>query len=306
MPNKKLLLTLSIVCGCFIFNELAIAGAWPRKKGGIFFKLSSSYLFTTQEFNHNGDKLDIFQERIIYEDTSFRDFGVTGYLEYGLFEKLTLISNLPFKILTSKRTELIGGGALLRIATLHTLGFSDWSVQGRYSLLNGEVALSPQGGFKLPLGYEAQPEDDGAPLGSGRIDMELNLLLGKSFYPLPAYFTGGIGYNIRTGPLNDQILFTTEFGYTFGRFLVKTTVDGLISTVAPPDIVGQPVVSPLPGGGGALPNIIVGDQDLFKVSPSVIYDFAKNFSVQGEILHIFAGKNTVAGTIYSLGLIFQK
>ncbi|MFQ5675107.1 MAG: hypothetical protein ACE5G1_04360 [bacterium] len=296
-----------LLLGSLVFeNQPVLAGAWPQKKGGLYFKLSTSYLYTTKEFNHTGDKLDIFQERLVYNKAAFRDFGIAVYLEYGLSHNFTLVSSVPFKILTSRRTESIGGGTLFRIVKLHTTGLSDFSILGRYSILNGGLALSLQGGFKLPLGYDSNPADDGAPLGTGKVDYELNLLVGKSLYPAPAYLTGGVGYRRRTGALSDQILISAEVGVTAGKFLLKTTFDGLRSTKAPPDIVGQPVVSPLPGGGGALPNIIVGDQDIFKISPSVIYKLAGNFSVQGEVLHIVAGKNTVAGTIISLGFILEK
>ncbi len=287
-------------------SQVAFAGAWTQKKKGYFLKLSVNYLFTTKEFNHEGKKLDIFQERIIYEDTSFRDVNITAYFEYGLFENLTLVANLPFKILTSKRTEIIGGGLLARIVTIHTEGFSDLSISGRYRLLSKPVFLSFQGGFKIPLAYNAAPADDGAPLGTGKLDYEGQLLAGKSLYPLPLYFTAGIGYRKRTGAFHDQVFYATELGYTLGKVLFKATFDGLKSTVAPPDIVGQPVVTPLPGGGGALPNIIVGDQDIFKFSPSIIYHFSERFALQGEILHVFAGKNTVAGTTVSLGVILSK
>jgi len=80
----------------------------------------------------------------------------------------------------------------------------------------------------------------------------------------------------------------------------------LKSTISPPDIVGQPITTPLPGGGGAFPNIIQGDQDSFKISPSIIVNLTKTTALQGEVLHIFAGKNTVSGTIFSLGIIYSK
>ena len=132
------------------------------------------------------------------------------------------------------------------------------------------------------------------------------MLIGKSLFPFPAYLTGGVGYRRRSGPLQDQILFTAEGGYSFGSVLVKVTFDGLKSTIAPPDIVGQPVTTPLPGGGGAFPNIIQGDQDIFKINPSIIVNLTKQIAMQGEFLHVYAGKNTVSGTSYSLGLIYTK
>lgn len=306
MSKMRVTALLTVVLFVTAGNSKIYAGAWPQKKHGIHLKLSSSYFHTTKEFNHEGDRLDIFQERIIYEDTSFREFAIRAYAEYGLTDRLTLIGKLPFKVLRSKRTELIGGGALARIATLYTNGVGDLTVLGKYGLVNGPWALSLQGGFKIPLGYEELPADDGSPLGTGDFDLEGHLLLGKSLYPLPAYLTTRIGYRWRSDELHDQVVLQAETGYTAGRFFVKFVFEGVKSTVTPPDLVGQPVVTPLPGGGGALPNIIEGDQDIFKINPSVSFSFNRKWSVQGELIHIFAGKNTVAGAAYSLGLIFEK
>lgn len=299
-----------IFFACLVTNlitpNLVVSGAWVQKKHGFYFKVSGHYFFTTKEFNHEGRQLDIFQERIIYEDTSFRDLNLTAYLEYGLLERFTLVANLPLKTLTSKRVEIIGGGALTRQVTTHTQGVSDLALSGRYALLDGSFMLSYQAGIEIPLGYEAAPGNDGPPLGTGNVDFVNHLLIGKSLFPFPAYLTGGVGYRWRSGAWHDQILFTAEGGYSFGSVLVKVTFDGLKSTVAPPDILGQPVTTPLPGGGGALPNIIQGDQDIFKISPTIIVNLTKQIALQGEFLHIYAGKNTVSGTIYSLGLIYTK
>ena len=85
-----------ILFACLVANlitpNLVLSGAWVQKKHGFYFKVSGNYFLTTKEFNHEGRRLDIFQERIIYEDTSFRDLNLTAYLEYGLFEKFTLVA----------------------------------------------------------------------------------------------------------------------------------------------------------------------------------------------------------------------
>ncbi|MCG8606280.1 hypothetical protein MJD09_15005 [bacterium] len=173
-------------------------------------------------------------------------------------------------------------------------------------MLDRPLVLSFQGGIKIPLGYEKAPSDDGPPLGTGKLDLESHLLIGKSLFPIPAYVTTSVGYRWRSGALHDQVLFTAEGGYSFGRVLVKVNLDALKSTIAPPDIVGQPVTTPLPGGGSAFPNIIQGDQDIFKFSPSIIVNLSNRIAIQGEILHTIAGKNTVAGTIYSFGVIYTR
>ncbi len=282
------------------------AGAWVQQKNGLYLKISANYLFTTREFNHLGEELAIFQERLAFINTSFRDFSMNAYVEYGLLERLTVVAHLPYKILTAKRTETIGGDIVARILTLHTLGFGDLTVLGRYAVQTAPLALSVQGGVKIPPGYEKNPANEGAPLGSGEWDAEAHLLVGKSLYPLPLYLTGGLGYRQRGGPLSDQFLYNAEAGLTWRNVLLKVTLDGLFSTVKPPDLAGQPIVTPIPGGGGVLPTVIVGDQDIHKISPSLIVKISPVTSLQAEVLHIFAGKNTVAGTIFSFGVVITK
>jgi hypothetical protein len=85
-----------------------------QRKRGYYFKPSANYLLATKEFNHLGDRLDIFEERVVYKNTSFRDLNVHAYLEYGILDRLTLIGSVPIKAMTSKRTEIIGGGASAR------------------------------------------------------------------------------------------------------------------------------------------------------------------------------------------------
>ncbi|RMD93528.1 MAG: hypothetical protein D6814_15540, partial [Calditrichaeota bacterium] len=292
--------------GLVFMPRNSFAGAWTQKKHGYFLKISTNYLYTTKEFNHEGDKLDIFQERVVYRNTSFQDFNVSLYAEYGLFNWLTLVGSVPFKALTSKRTELAGGGLIQNRVEITTAGIGDLFLAARVAVLRVPLAVSLQGGAKIPLGYDEKPSNDGPPLGTGEVDSEIQLLVGTSLYPVPVYLTGGIGFRYRSGPLHDEWFFSIEAGVTHGKWLFKANLDGLKNTIPPPDIVGQPVTTPLPGGGGALPNIIVGDQDIFKISPSVIYSLQKNLAVQAEALHIFAGKNTVSGTIFSLGFILTK
>jgi hypothetical protein len=81
------------------------SGAWTHKKTGYFMKVSGNYLFTSEEYNYLGNKINILQDYEIYENTSFKDFNITAYLEYGIRDWFTLIANLPFKVMTTELTE---------------------------------------------------------------------------------------------------------------------------------------------------------------------------------------------------------
>lgn len=291
---------------CLILGSSRVgAGAWVQQKGGYYLKFSTAYLATTEEFNHEGRRLAILEEQPAFDDASFRDLNLTGYLEYGLSQRLTLIASLPFKTLRAERTVRIGGGLLEQREIANTAGLADVALSLRHALLSSPLALSLQGGLKLPLGYEKQPANDGPPLGTGSPDGEFHLLLGKSLYPLPVYLSSGLGYRRRGGRLHDEVLYTFELGYTLGPVLFKLALDGLKNTSPPPDISGRLVLNPLPGGGGTLPELIAGDQDVVKFNPAIIYTFRPGLDLQGEILYIAAGKNTLSGTIYSLGIVFS-
>lgn len=66
---------------------------------------------------------------------------------------------------------------------------------------------------------------------------------------------------------------------------------------------GRTVVTPLPGGGGVVPELIVGDQHVTKLNPALAYSLRPGLALQIEALHVIAGTNSLAGTIYSFGIL---
>ncbi|MFQ5632237.1 MAG: hypothetical protein ACE5I1_25990 [bacterium] len=308
----------------FCLASQSFAGAWTQKKRGMYLKFSVNYLRTGNEFDYKGREVGdfgyTFEKNPLVREPSFRDFTATVYFEYGLTEQLTLVSKLPFKSLTSRRDESIGAGegtSAIRVESI-TSGFSDLQVSLRYRLLEAPFIFSLEGGVKIPLGYKKpaetgtvldlddNEEDDRAPLGTGREDAEIMALFGKSLFPIPVYITGGIGYRQRAGTtFHDEIIYNAEVGVTFGRFLVKTYWDGLRNTNRPiPDKNALQPDQPLTGGEWV--DFNVGDVDVMKISPSIIFDFNKNLDLQAEFLHILSGKNTVSGDMFSFGVIFKK
>jgi hypothetical protein len=225
------------------------------------------------------------------------------YSEYGLTDYFTFVGELPFKSLTTKRTvaSFYGGD---EIAT--TSGFADLGLYGKLAILENPLALAIQVGARIPLGYSEIPKNNGPRLGTAEMSYEGHIHLGSSFYPLPMYFSGSVGYRHRSGELSDEVIITGEIGYTLGPIFIKTYVEALRSVVTPPDIYGQPIVTPLPGGGGVLPDIIIGDQHLTKVIPSITVNISNSVGIQFEIIEPIIGRNALNGTTYSLGFVLQN
>jgi hypothetical protein len=264
------------------------AQAWAQPDGGYFVKFAGNYLFTTNEWSVDGNEQDIAADDPRITDAWFRDVSFFAYLEYGLTDRLTLVSSVPFKILTSEFTQNPGGGLPTRRVRLTNQGLGDLWVSLRAPVSVKPFAAAFQGGVKIPL-YE-QPKDEGfltvPPLGTGAADAEIGLYLGKSLYPLNAYVSGGIAYRFRGGDVHDEIPFNIEGGYTLGRLFAKVRLEGVRNTEKP---------------GGS---VIAGDENYLKLSPTISYSLTDHVVLAFEAFHILTGKNTLAGTTYSLAVVF--
>ncbi len=302
--QKKSILLVKIFFILFLFvHSSGYAGAWTQQKNKYFMRIYSSYLFATKEFNYRGDQLDLYEEHLGYSNAYFRNISFIVYTEYGLSDAFTLMAELPFTSMTTKRTISSYYGRD-EIAT--TSGFTDLRLSGKLGVFDGPLVISVQGGIMIPMGYSTEPSNNGPRLGSGEVNYEGHLLLGSSFYPLPMYFSGSVGFRHRNGLLHDEIIFTGELGLTFGRFFFKTYLEVLRNVVTPPDIYGQRIETPLPGGGGVVPDVLIGDQHLTKIIPSLSYQVSKILALQVEVIQPMAGTNTLNGITYSFGIVLTN
>ncbi len=290
------------------------AGAWTQAAGGLYCKIAGLSF-------RSPDYLDVFGKREAraakpsMEELS--DRSISAYLEYGLWEHLTLVATLPYKHLVYKNTEVKEFKSDVIDTTITRVhpdeinsGLADLELRLRWRLLLEPAAVSLALGGKFPLGYDLDQDsmgsldagglglgpsplagaDDKVPLGTGERDLDLRLLVGKSLYPLPGYLTSTVGYRKRGGAFSDEFFYGFEAGVTYKRLLVKGVVEGM-RTMGDCGAMGQ---------GG-----LVGDQDILKVAPGLIWSLSKHLEVGVDLFHIAAGCNTAAGTTYAAGLAFK-
>jgi hypothetical protein len=268
------------------------------KRGEHFFKLTGNYLNTTEEFNSDGDRQALSSDDGLGTVTSFREVSVVAYVEYGLTDHLTLVANAPFKVLTTETVEET------KEDSQSNGGLGDLNVYLRLPVVQRSFAVSVQPGFKIPLGYEKNPDNDGPALGTGEIDGEISLIAGFSLYPLPAYVTAGAGYRMRGGDYNDEIIFGFEGGATVGRLFMKLRFEGLQNESEPAESPDESGAST--GDGGGINDVIIGDQDTYKLLPTISYLFRDTFEITAEVYHTFAGRNTLAGTTFAMGIVLKR
>lgn len=203
---QRMILLLAIGYGFFsAFQHPLFAGAWSQQKGHSYTKMTFIYSDASG----------------VYGSTSpaeFTDYAVYFYGEYGFFNQATIILNTPLFKQSQNEANFVRG---------QTTGYlaGDLELQAKYQFLSKPVVASVLGGAKIPVAYDIV---DNPPLGNGETDFDAKLLLGASFYPLPAYATGDIGYRFRGGQFVDELHYNLEAGYTvFNKFLLKFMFNGI-------------------------------------------------------------------------------
>ena len=254
------------------------AGAWTQKRGGYYLKLAGGYLNTTQDVNATGDKVDKDGEGRL------RDVNCSAYLEYGLSDELTLVASAPYKNMKDTRTFRTG------TALERRWGFGDVELRVRRLLWSRDFVASVAAGAKVPTWYE-EDENTRVPLSTRKLDGDARLLLGKSLYPVPGYVTGELGYRMRGGTFSNEWFYTLEAGVTVDRVLIKGFISGIrtFGNCEAGDEVG-----------------LVGDQNVLKIAPGIIYRLNSSVEVSMDLIHIASGCNTTAGNTFFVGVALKR
>lgn len=295
------------------------AGAWTQAPGGMYFKIAGLSFRSQDYLDAIGDRRERVAKPSLEE---LSDESISAYLEYGLLEHLTLVATLPYKRLVYENTEVKvfnrSDGPDTTITRIHpdeiNSGLADLELRLRWRLLRNPAVVSLAIGGKFPLGYDMDQDsigslsagglglgpspvdgvagaDNKVPLGTGERDVDIRLLVGKSLYPLPGYLTSTVGYRKRGGAFSDEFFYGLEAGITYKSLLVKGVVEGM-RTMGDCGAMGQ---------GG-----LVGDQDILKVAPGLIWSLSKHLEIGVDLFHIASGCNTAAGTTYAVGLAFKR
>ncbi len=278
-------LLVSYICAVWLsFSSPAFAGAWTQQKNGYYFKIATNYLKSTDNLDSGGHEVPKPGMGTL------KDLNLSAYLEYGVLDHLTLVATMPYKRLSDSRTFTDLSGRETGIGTERVTGFSDLEVRLRRGLMNQPLVTSIALGGKFPTGYEVD-DDTRVPLGTTKVDTDIRLLLGRSFYPVPGYSTGEFGYRIRGGPFSNEIFYALEVGLAVNRFLIKGLVTG-VRTLGTCGAMGQAN--------------LIGDQNILKLSPGVTYLLRDNVELSLEIVHTASGCNTTAGSTMSLGVALKR
>lgn len=247
------------------------AGAWAQPKGHYYVKMN--YINSTAN--------SIFG---INFPANFDNSSIYFYGEYGLFDKFTVIASMPTFKRSISENNLIRG---------ETNGYfaGDLEVQAKYQFIDRPIVTTALVGAKIPVSYKIY---DIPPLGNGETDWDAKLQLGVSFYPIPLYASGDIGYRLRGGEFIDELNYTFELGFTIKqKFLPRFMTTGIKS------------VEDAEGGLSTLVGFPLA-QDQFRFGGGVIFIWNQNIELDITYLKTTSGRNIPNFDETFVGIAFKK
>jgi hypothetical protein len=255
LPAKPKSLRLAFVTiALTVLHGRAHAGAWLQPKGQGLLILSGTMLSSGRAFDESGGSFDI---------PRYNKFEFDGWLEYGLTDHFTAILRPQFRSVGIARpTDASHAG----------LGYA--GVGARIGLWSSESSvLSFQSLLRIPGSGD---ENDPAQAGSTDMEEDVRLLYGHSskLGAWPAFLDSAFAYRFRGGGAPDEIRSDVTFG------------------VRPrPDLMLMAQSFSTFSQGNARGFYDVGWE--WKAAASVVWDFAKDWSVQVGGIATLAGENTL-------------
>ena len=269
---RKILIFLIIV---FTFSAFLNAGAWTMPKGHAYTRIAFNYYYSHQKFADGGSREDFSW------DGKYKDYNVGLYTEYGITDRLTVLTSLYYKKI-KKEDEFI---------RMTTYGIGDIDLGLKFNVFKGKKGVfSIQGLVKIPEAYD---EDDALPLGNGQYDYEIRALMGFSLWPaIPGYMNFEFGYRWRSEEPADELRYLVEFGMDFTKkFYGRIKLDGikgLDNGKVVKDLSGNPTLS--------------YNYDLGKLDITFGYKINKKTFLEIEYTPEIYGKNTSAGATYTFAI----
>lgn len=208
-------------------NELSAGGAWTREPDDYYVKIGATWLTADQEFDLGGSVRPLFTDTTVALNGSYGVTELGFYLEYGITSWLTGIASTQYKVAV-REARL---ARIERDTAISSSGLGDLWLAGRVRLADGDSgpAASLTLAAKAPTGSPQQQ----IPLGSGRLDYQIDGAVGSSFKvgeETWGWLQGSLGYRLRNGVANEG-LYDVEVGLDVGSGIVfATRIDGIVST----------------------------------------------------------------------------
>lgn len=274
-----------------LYHGTAGAGAWTQPKKHYYLKFGISRFSSSSQYVLNGDR------EPLADNGQVTDLSFNAYLEYGLFEDVTLIAAIPFK--------RVNFSCAIADCDYTSSGVGDLFFGFRYRLAHTTWNVAVQSGFKLSSGYETDESklNSAPPLGDGQTDFDFKVLLGRSVFNYQGYVNFDVGFRARSGEPVDEVPYAAEAGINLTKdYLLIGRIHGVrsISENANQNDfrIVDGVVQNFVGTGAV--------EDFAKAQLQLIYKAHQNLDLSFEFDQVLTGRNTSYATTLGIGVVIHK
>lgn len=283
--NRKL--TCLWITGMFFLSvhlPMLAQSGWTQKKGNYFAKLYGTYGKSDQYYTLHGAKSTTAE---------FIQFASGLYFEYGLTDRLTLISNGP--VVKRQYFE----------TTTKITAVGDLPLGIKYGLLQGNFPLAASLMIDIPLAKkdnyaqnkEIAFDQINLPAGDGEWNYRLGIAASHSFYPIPLFASLNANYNLRTKyndtKFSDQFTAGLEAGSVLNRFI-------LISAISFQKSLGESEVVDFVRGEGTEFTLLKASAGLYLTKRFLI-----DLTYFTYIDLLTDRRNIYSSNIFSLGFVYE-
>ena len=274
----------------FLFLGMQSFAQWSKGKDKGYFKLSAWYLQSDQHFTSTG-KLD--------PNVTRTQFNTNLYAEYGLSDKLDIITYIPFFGRVAQNNQISGTNSSTILSGESFNSFGDIDLGIRYAFLKkGYWALDAKLILGLPSGSSVGGSDGSYQTGDGEFNQYLSTSVGYSthLFKKPTYLKSYLGYNNRSEGFSDEL----RAGFEVGVNVLEKKL-WLSSRINILQSLQNGTLNAANSNGSIFANNVEYSSYGFEAA----YYFTKNIGASISFDSAFSGKIIAANPSYSFGIFYD-
>lgn len=294
---NTIVLVLILLLG---ISELYAGGPWAKKKGAGYVQLGF-YVIPPTNFLFN-DNIDTrLLNRVVLDGTA------QIYGEYGIIDKLTLSTSLPFKLVMAGEraasTDSIAVQAPSTVLESGTLfGLGNYELGAKYNFFNKNgFLISAIMNFSAPTGVplkNTKVQNTGLRTAHPTWGFQPGISVGYGTDKLYTYLD--VAANLRTHGYSHEIMANFEFGYKIWKLYLAIALQARFALTQGLDIPEQSSLNQDIHTG-----MYINNQNYLAWIAKVIIPFNDNFGANLSFAGAFLGNNVQQSPSIGVGIYYK-
>jgi len=286
---KKICTSLALLL--FTATTITAGGPWSQIKGNGYFKLSEWWTVFDQHFTDSGQ---------IDPNVTSGIYNTSLYAEYGITDRLTAITNIPFfsrnyvnNLRSGTTNELITAGD-----AINSIGDIDLGVKLGLTNENATIPIALSVFVGIPSGKDTGGSQGNLQTGDGEFNQMVQIDAGKGFNigGSSAYFSAYTAVNNRTNGFSEEFRYGLEFGLGVLSSKLRTTAK-------------LNVIESFKNGDNAETitntSLFANNTEFSSLELGINYYVTKKIGISASVAGAFRGEIIAAAPSYSVGVFYD-